>query len=249
LILLVSVLAFTVPWSVRNTQLHGKFTFVENAMGYSLYMGYHPDTEGRFEFGPSVDLMPYLDDGERNSIGMEKAIGFIRQAPERVPTLMLRKLGYFFGLERRALTYFYSNDFLGYLPQPYISTLFILFTLPFVLLVLSATLALAGMVWHKAHILVAAFILSYLVPHLLILAEPRFHLTIVPILAVFAAYCWVERRQVWAAMVIHGSRWKLVVALVVVGFLLFNWGFELWSDSEKLSLLFGPEGNKTYFSY
>ena len=249
LILLVSVLVITVPWSVRNSRLHGEFAFIENSLGYTIYMGYHPDTEGRFEFGPSIDLIPYLDDSQRNQIGLEKAFEFIRQMPERVPYLMLRKLGYFFGLERRAITYFYSNDFVGYLPPPYLILFFVVFTLPFVLLSLFTVLVLPGLVWKNDQLLVGMVFLSYLAPHLLLLSEPRFHLTLVPFLVVFAAYSWVERRSVVANLNPQTGWWKLALALVLIGLLLFNWGFELWSDADKLRLLFGPDGNTAYFSY
>ncbi len=124
LILLVSVLVFVIPWTVRNTRLHGAFTSIENNMGYTLYMGYHPETEGKFQYPQSLELMHYLDDGERNRVGMEAAIGFIKDDPGRVPYLMFRKLGYFFGLERKAITYFYSNNFLGYIPQPWLGLIF-----------------------------------------------------------------------------------------------------------------------------
>ena len=249
LILLASVLVITVPWSVRNSMLHGKFTFIESMMGYNLYLGYHPETEGKFEFGPSVDLLPYLDDSERDRLGTEKALGFIRQEPWRVPYLMLRKLGYSFGLERRELTYFYSNDFVGYLPKPSLMLLFVVFTMPFVLIILSVAMVIPRLTWEKNHLLVAGVFLTYLAPHLLILSEPRFHLTLVPFLAVFAAYNWVERRSVMANLNPQSGWWKLALALVLTGLLLFNWGFELWSDADKLRLLFGPEGNTTYFSY
>ena len=184
LILLACVLAFTVPWSVRNSRLHGQFVFIENAMGYTLYMGYHPDTDGRFEYGPSLDLMPYLDDGERNEIGMEKGLEFIQDDPGKVPYLMLRKLGYFYGLERRAMSYFYSNNFLGYIPQPFFTLLFVVFTLPFALYTCLAVFTALTIRWRKAQILVALVYLLYLGPHLLLLAEPRFHLALVPITAV-----------------------------------------------------------------
>jgi len=249
LILLVSVLVFIVPWSVRNSRLHGKFTMIESMLGYNLYLGYHPETEGNFVYGPSLDLLPYLDDAVRDRIGVEKAIEFIEAAPERVPYLMVRKLGYFFGLERRVLTYFYSNNFLGSIPQPYFSLVFVLFTLPFVVLALSSALVIPGLSWQKNHLLVVGISLGYVAPHLLILAEPRFHLTLVPFLAVYAAYGWGQRQKVLTALTLHGRWWKLAAGLLVVGLLLFNWGFELWQDADKLRLLFGPEGNKTYFSY
>jgi hypothetical protein len=28
-----------------------------------------------------------------------------------------------------------------------------------------------------------------------------------------------------------------------------NWGLELWRDADKLAVLFGPQGNVSYFSY
>ncbi len=249
LIVLASVLVLTVPWIVRNSRLHGELTFIENAMGYTLYLGYHPETEGRFKFGPSLDLAPYLDDAQRNQIGMEKALGFIREAPERIPALMLRKLGYFFGLERRTLTFFYSNDFFGHIPQPWFTMMFALFTLPFALVTVGAVLSLPVLRWDNAQILMAIFIFGYLAPHLLLLAEPRFHLALVPIFAAYATQAWAQREAIRTTFSSLQTRWKLVLTLGLVALLVFNWGFELWQDANSLKLLFGPEGNQTYFSY
>ena len=47
-------------------------------MGYNLYVGYYPDGNGSFLFGPSLDLVPILDDAVRDQIGTQKALGFIR---------------------------------------------------------------------------------------------------------------------------------------------------------------------------
>ncbi len=69
------------------------------------------------------------------------------------------------------------------------------------------------------------------------LAEPRFHLTIVPFLAVFAAYAWVERKQIAVGMMQPGKRWQLVLTAVLIGLLLFNWGAELWLDAATLKSL------------
>jgi hypothetical protein len=218
-------------------------------MGYTLYIGYHPETDGRFEFGPSVDLMPYLDDAERDRIGKEKAFEFIRQDPGKFPYLMVRKLGYFFGLERRAITYFYSNNFFGFIAQPYLTLLFLLFTLPFVVLTCLTVFAIPALSWNKERLLVGVIVLAYIAPHLLLLAEPRFHLTLVPYIAVFAGYAWVEQESVWDSLSAPRKRWKLVLAVLLLALFAFNWGFELWGDWENLTALLGPEGNKTYYPY
>ena len=249
LILLVSVLVFVVPWTVRNTRLHGTFTSVENAMGYTLYMGYHPETAGKFQYPQSLELMHYLDDGERNQTGMDAAVGFIKDDPGRVSYLMLRKLGYFFGLERKVITYFYSNNFLGYIPQPWLIAIFGVFLLPFVLLMTFAVQGLTVQEWTTPRILIGVVLFVYFAPHLMLLAEPRFHLTIVPLLAIFAAYAWVERKQIALEMNQPGHRWKQALAVILIILLLLNWGAELWLDADTIRLLFGPEGNKLYLNY
>jgi hypothetical protein len=249
LIVLACVLAVTIPWSARNTCLHGKLTSIENSMGYNLYMGYHPETGGRFQYPQSLDLLPYLDDDEREQIGIERALDFIKADPGRVPELIVRKAGDFFGLERRVLTYFYANDFLGYIPRPGLIALFAVYLLPFAVMALSAAAGLFAIEWNRAQLLIGLVVFGYSAPHLILLAEPRFHLAIVPYLAILGAYVWTNWRAVWLVLTASGNRVWLAAAVVVAGLLLFNWGFGLWQDAEMLKDLFGPEGNQLYLSY
>jgi 4-amino-4-deoxy-L-arabinose transferase-like glycosyltransferase len=249
LIVLACVVAFTIPWSVRNTRLHGEFVFIENSMGYNLHQGYHPESDGTFKYGPSLELMPYMDDGLRDEIGRELALEFIQGDPWRVPYLAVRKAAYFFELERRALTYFYSNNFVGYIPQPWFTLVFALFTLPFAVLISSVALGLPFFIWRKEALLVLAVCFGYFAPHLLLLAEPRFHLALVAFLAVFAAYTWVDFAEISAQIRLKENWWKLAIAAVLLALLWFNWGNELVKDLDQLIPLFGPEGNTTYYVY
>ena len=249
LIVLAFLLAMTVPWVARNSLLHGEFTMIENNLGYTLYMGYHPETGGRFQYPQSLDLLPFLDDAERERIGIERALDFIQADPGRVPELIVRKLGDFFGLERRVLTYFYANDFLGYIPRPGLIALFAVYLLPFVLVTLSAAAGLFAIEWNRAQLLIGLVVFGYTAPHLILLAEPRFHLAVVPYLAILAAYVWTNWRAVWLVLTASGNRVWLAAAVVLAGLLLFNWGYGLWQDAEMLKELFGPEGNQLYLSY
>ncbi len=248
-ILPVCVLLFTVPWAVRNTLLHDQLTFVETGMGYNMYLGYHPEGTGSFQFGISLDLLTILDDAERHRVGMETAMGFIRDDPGRVPYLMVYKLGRFFGLERRAMTYFYANNFFGYFPFPLLLAVFLIFLLPFVVITSLAAVGLPFQRWRKEFILLVFLAVTYLGPHLLILAEPRFHLTLMPILSVLAAHTWVRRAEVWAQMRMPNARLRTALAVILVAALLYNVGLELYKDADKLAILFGPEGNRAWFSY
>jgi len=249
-IVLLGVMVVTLPWIVRNSFLHHRLVGIETTLGYNLYVGYHPEGNGSFHYPQSLDLLSILDDGMRDQVGMQKAWEFIEADPERFPNLLLRRIGYFFGLERRALEYFYSNNFLGYIPTPLLLTIATVLLLPFVLVSVSMSIDLALTRWNAASLLVASFLVGQLIPHALILSEDRFHLACVPFFAIFAAQLWVGG---WNAVKLrwqtHTGKIAVILAFITVGLLLFNWGFELWRDSERITQLLGPTGNQTYFPY
>ena len=241
--------ALVFPWALRNTIMAGRPAFVEMSLGYNLYMGYHPKSTGTFQFGISTDLLTIFNDMDRDRVGIQKAGEFIRNDPGRIPELVARKAGYFFGLERRAIQFFYSSNFFGYIPAPVLLAGALFFLLPFVLLAPSAAFGAAVVPRSNAKTLVGLFLIAYITPHLLILAEERFHMTLIPFLAVFAAAAIYRRREILESLrAPHGWRTWLLPAIVSI-LMLANWGFELWSDSSRLTALFAPGGNETYFPY
>jgi hypothetical protein len=220
-------------------------------MGYNLYLGYHPEGDGSFVFGPSLDLIPILDDTERDRLGTRKALEFIRSEPGRFLPLAFNRLGFFFGLEKRVLMYFYSNNLLGYIPE----TLLLLFgatlLLPFVLVATSAALGLSITRFRPGVILLYLLLFSYILPHVLILSEDRFHLALLPFLAILAAQAWTGGRQAFAARWHQSLAGKVALSLGVLAVVLLfvNWGFELSRDVDKIAALLAPGGNESYFSY
>jgi len=231
--------------------LHHKLTGIETSMGYNLYLGYHPQGNGSFVFGPSLDLLTILDDAQRDHIGTEKAIGFILAQPERFVPLAINRLGFFFGLEKRVLMYFYSNNLLGYVPRPTLLATSAFLLLPFVVVSLSAALGLVFLRNRPEHILLLLLLIGYLLPHVLILSEDRFHLALVPYLAILAAQLWVNGfapvKMRWHESQV--GKLVVVIAILCVFLLLINWGVELTRDADKISQLLGPNGNQTYFPY
>jgi hypothetical protein len=246
----VMVALVTLPWMVRNTLLHHRLTGVESALGYDLYVGYHPAGSGTFQYPQSLDLLPMLDDGQRDALGREKALEFIQADPTRFPYLVVRRAGYFFGLEKRVLTYFYSNNFFGHVPSPILLMIASIVCLPFVFVSTFGAFGLALTRWRKETLLMALFFIGYITPHLFIIAEDRFHLTTVPFLAVLAAYFWTSNRSAlrerWQS---RSGKIAILLASVAVILLFANWGFELWRDADKLVQLLGPNGNQTFYSY
>lgn len=190
---MVLVFALTIaPWVIRNSLLHHKLTGIETSMGYNLYLGYHPQGNGSFVFGPSLDLLTILDDAQRDRIGTQKAVEFMKAEPERFIPLAINRLGFFFGLEKRVLMYFYGNNIIGYIPRPLLLTISAILLLPFVIISISAALGLAYLRWKPEHILLCLLFIGYILPHVLILSEDRFHLALVPYLAILAAQVWIN---------------------------------------------------------
>jgi len=239
------------PWVIRNSLLHQKLTGIETSMGYNLYLGYHPQGNGSFVFGPSLDLLTILDDAERDRIGTKKAIEFIKAQPERFIPLAINRLGFFFGLEKRVLMYFYGNNLLGYIPLPLLLTISAILLLPFVISSVSAAFSLVYLRWRPEHILLGLLFLSYTLPHVFILSEDRFHLALVPYLAILAAQVWVNGLRPIQARWQHSpmGKWIVSLAIFAVFLLVANWGFELVRDADKIAQLLGPNGNQSYYPY
>jgi len=251
-ILVSLAFALTVaPWIIRNSLLHHKLTGIETSMGYNLYLGYHPQGNGSFVFGPSLDLLSILDDAERDRMGTEKAIEFIKAQPERFLPLVINRLAFFFGLEKRVLMYFYGNNIIGYIPLPWLLTISAILLLPFVFISISAAFGLAYLRWKPEHILLFLLLIGYILPHILILSEDRFHLALIPYIAILAGQIWVNG---FAPL---GVRWyesltgKVIISLAILAafLLVVNWGFELIRDADKITQLLGPNGNQSYFPY
>jgi hypothetical protein len=238
----IIVLSFAIltvgPWIVRNSIVSRQFTGIETALGYDLYLGYNPNGTGTFQYPQSMDLMSIVNDTQRDEVGIQDTIGFIKADPQRFPYLIFRKAGYFFGLERRALTYFYSNNYFGHISSPVLGGIFALFCLPFTVISLSGLISLPLIFWRKEIWLMALFLIGYISPHLLIISEDRFHLTIVPFLAIFSAQFWsgglLSFREKWIQST--SGKVGLILVFVAILLLLFNWGIDLWQNADKLAL-------------
>ena len=233
----------TIPWMARNSSLHNQLTWIETSLGYNMYMGYHPESSGRFQFGISLDLLPIMDDAERNQVGMQAFQDFVRDDPTRVPSLIMNKAGYFFGMDKRALMYFYSNGVLGSLSAPYLGLVFLLAVLPFVLLALGTAVGIAFSPMTRSRGFIILCSIYFLAVHALILGDARFHVPLFPIFAIFASFAYIE--SPWRG----AKRWQYILALILILLLIFNWGLEITRDLETLVALFGPDGHQLGLSY
>ena len=92
---------------------------------------------------------------------------------------------------------------------------------------------------------------GYTLPHVLILSEDRFHLALVPYLAILGAQVWVHGLAPLRARWHESQTGKWIVSLAVLSafLLVANWSLELLRDADKITQLLGPNGNQTHFPY
>jgi 4-amino-4-deoxy-L-arabinose transferase-like glycosyltransferase len=263
-LLLLCVGVLTIPWSIRNSLLHGQFVFVESSLGFNFYLGYHPEGTGTFDSSIAVDLMEGIGgfdepglDTERlvHNLGIERGMGFIQKDPARAAWLLVSKLSHLLRLDKRAALYFYSNNFLGELPALILFLVLLVLCLPWVVVVLLSVIGMSFGDIARDKVLIYLLFVYFIGVHMLIMAEPRFHLVLVPFLAMFAVQGartlpkLKGQLQAKEVCVQRGARWRLIWCLLMMALLVLNWVYELNVDMEKLRLVLSPGGNMARFTY
>ena len=263
-LILLPVAVLTVPWSIRNSLLYGQFAFVESSLGFNLYLGYHPDGTGTFDSALAVDFMekidgfdvPDLETEKRvNNLGMESGLGFIKKDPVRAAWLLVSKLSHFLRLDKRAALYFYSGDFLGELPALILLLVLLVLCLPWVIVLLLSVIGMSFSDITRDTVLIYLLFFYFTGIHMLVMAEPRFHLVLVPFLTAFAAQGARALPQVRDKLrardlaVRRDARSRFGWCLVVMALLVLNWVYELDVDLDKLRVIFSPGGNLARFNY
>jgi len=235
-----------IPWSIRNSFIMNKPAFVENSVGYNMFIGYHPLGDGGFVSNIAIAPMNILDDGEREQFCMQQAIEFIHQDPFEAARRVFSRLLKFIGPEDREFFYLYSNNLIGTIPQPWLVLIYALLVVPWGLTFFFGSIGLWMTRDRKAVLLILFFLLGYGLPHLFIIAEPRFHLAWVPVLIPFAALAWESRRAIhWKSF--PESKWLMITGFLILVLFIF-YGF-LEMDFSKLISIMSIGGNKLRFPY
>jgi 4-amino-4-deoxy-L-arabinose transferase-like glycosyltransferase len=251
LVFLMAAFALCLPWAVRNTQVMGQPAFVESSLGYNLYVGYHPGGNGGFVEDVAVLPLTIVDDAERDRFCSQSALEFIRADPGQALWRVVRRAVFFVAVEDRELSYFYASNFFGHIQQPWLTLIYLVLVLPWIATALLAPLGMVVAPRRPVAWLAIALIAGYALPHLLVMAEPRFHLALVPVLLPFAAGAWCERRRAFAWLLSrHTARlvrpWSVRIAL---GTLAGLWVWGLGANASRLAALLGPDGNRLYLPY
>lgn len=238
------------PWVIRNSLVLGRPAFIENTLGYNLFVGYHPEGDGGFVNEVGVIPTRFLDDSERDQWTMQQALAFIRSDTRRVPDLLARRMVYFWGLEDRELIYFYANNFFGPIPAAWLVVGYILIVSPLIVIGMSAPWGMAFAGSSPARTLVLILITATLLAYVPILTEPRFHLPLMPFLAAYAGAVWSTPRllrQIGAKL--RARRTEVWLAAGACVLLLAIWLIDFNAGLPRLTAILASGGNRLWLNY
>jgi len=238
-VMLAGMLVVTVPWSVRNSRLHGQPVWLESSLGYVLYLGYHPTATGVVPARTTMELLTIHDDMQRNRLGMQSALHFIASDPPRALRQVFQRFGTLWGLEWREFRFFYHNNYLGVWPPWLLVMTLLWFALPLVILLPSALYGMFAYEPGAERQLLLGVVFARTLIHTLTLADPRYHLPLIPLLAIFASRGWTAG--------FHRRHFRFAL-LASLPFLLI-WALEIVRAWDRLLVMLAPGGNMTHWGY
>jgi 4-amino-4-deoxy-L-arabinose transferase-like glycosyltransferase len=248
LVVVAFVLAMT-PWWVHNSHLHGRFVPFDMSGGLTIAIGNHPSASGTYrwrEAGPMLaryvpGLNIWTPAGSDRAI--EMAVRFMRENPGTFVRLIPAKLAALFALEGREHAYLYSWGYFG--PRsPTTLQLWaaaILVSFPLLVCVSLAGFAVRGGISPGVLLPSVLFIVSTLLMHVISFGDARYHLPMVPVLAVMAT---------GVARVANGlSRARLIAVVLTLILLAVAWSAQLRTYSSTLFKIVQPSGWNSQLSY
>jgi len=243
------------PWSVRNTLLHRTFVTVDVMGGRNFMMGNYEYTplerpwdaismEGEKAWH-RVLLARYAahhprTQGQLDKLALRYALEYIAQHPGQTAVRDVAKFFHFWQLEREVVAGL-ARGWWGNVPRTIVVVVAALITASYVVVLLSGIWgALRGSMTslHGAAllILVIAFVCGI---HTLVFAHSRYHLPLMPLVAVFAARAWSQAARVLAPNVRDLRFW---LATVLTMLMIIGWTVELLPAVRQLSQAYGLSG-------
>lgn len=198
--------AVLAPWAIRNTRLQHVVTLVDTMGGMNLRMGnyeYTPDDrmwdavalrgDKSWVHGLSDDLgNGVITEGQKEKWAQRKAIEFIKAHPRETLRRDVIKFSDFWGLERE----FIAGVQQGLYDPP--RWFAVVATIVMLAAYVAVAIAAAFGVWLAApsdwrlHAIVLLPILTITGAHTIVFGHSRYHLPLIPFLAVYAA-AWVTK--------------------------------------------------------
>jgi 4-amino-4-deoxy-L-arabinose transferase-like glycosyltransferase len=249
-IVVIGYAIVVVPWAVRNTRVQGTLTIVETLGALNLRMGNYEHTpmdrmwdavsltgeqSWSYDLGREHPEARYWTEGRKAQWAQAKALKYMLQHPGVTLERAVVKFADFWGLERELVAglregLYHPPAWLAWLAVAALALSYPLVALGAVLGMFRAVPANRG-----THALVLSIIVFMAAIHTPVFGHSRYHLPLVPFLAVYAAAgvagrCWEGLLVTW-----RRAAAPIIAMAVLVGI----WAHEiLLRDTERLRDLF-----------
>jgi hypothetical protein len=223
--------AVMVPWTIRNFSVFHQFVLLETKGGVNFWLGNSPFTPDDFirnvwKTGVREPMLAALPEGEiaRDRAGYALGEAFVIREPLTFIARMPVKFADFWGFERNlvdAAEATRNGKAGGWNSVSKVAADFVS-DAAYVALVLLAVGGLVFAAWDKWKLLIGGFIVYFVLVHMVVFGDGRFHLPLIPFLALYAAWFVVNRArrvEVWGV--------RGLVALGVGLVFAAAWGHEI----------------------
>lgn len=232
LLVFVAVLA---PWVVRNTRVQGVFTLISTNGGVVFMEGNYEHTPLDYSWrAHTLDselkvrrLLPTnISEGERQRQAFQYGIKYMLANPGLTVKRALLKAANVWGLEREITGALLGGGY-GKVPRAAVLIATLAITGVYALTIVGAVVGLCAALSRRGrglplHLFTLILVLFITAAHALVFGHPRYHLPLIPILALYAARAWTGWPAAWPRRV------PALAASAVAALLVAIWAREVF---------------------
>ncbi|MCC7087164.1 MAG: glycosyltransferase family 39 protein [Pirellulales bacterium] len=235
-----------VPWSIRNTRLQHTFITIDVMGGRNLMMGNYDHTplyRAWDAIGVSGDKAWHrvlkaenpqaknLTQGQIDKLAMASGLKYMLAHPQLTAQRCLIKFINFWQLEREIVAGAKEGNFTP-LPNSAVVALATMIVGSYCLVAFAGVFGLllvppSNRMIHYLLLLLIGFTCAL---HTLTFGHSRYHLPLIPIVALYAAAAIVSAKTIWQQRL----SWRFATAITLCTLLALSWGWEfIWADPQR----------------
>jgi len=235
------------PWFRHTTRVSGG-VMLDSSSAYNVLLGANPRAQKRLHIPDGswvweTYFAGAIDEADRNRRALRESWTWIRSNPGRWLSLMPAKMGYLYGLEGREHAWAYSNSYFG--PRAPLTVRvwggLLLVSFPPLAVLAIVGLLRPGLLDTSTGLQIAAFLAVTTLLHGVSFSETRYHLPLIPLLAVLAA------RGAAGGTPMPRARWVAALALGLS--LSVVWWEQAPELLDRYRQLLAPEGWRTMLEF
>jgi len=237
------------PWITRNTLLQGQLTMISTVGGINLYLCNSAETPlihpgaifieraaaggDGYYYDSLFPEMPAASETARQNLAMRKGLEYLIANPGMTARRSLNRFIDFWGQERLVINQV-MNKYYGEV------SLFIVLAVSFAIFVSYSLVVIAASFGYSFSRLAAfeifglLFIAYYTGMHALVLGHPRYHLPLLPFLAIMAARAFLARAEIFANR--RSRRFIGAISLTAIFVVMWLIGI-FYFDLEKIEMI------------